>query len=221
MKAHMLEVHTSTTRNPIIAQNQMLLTMVQMVNAKVALKAWVNWKTILGGQGTNLSMYWAQMFPPHLPIVLKPILFKSINCTLVNGGHGTTWESSSNSMVINWIVECPCEQNPPPHSLRLTFLLGSKHRWSHGWKLGGPRVNGSKLGGCSWNDIIGSHLGHSRGILFFDMPCLIPTRYPLAIMGKNGKQWKKPWIFTLCNALSCKHYLNCAHFSFTSCNPLF
>jgi hypothetical protein len=39
MKAHMLEVHTTMTRNPIIAKNQMLLIMAQMVYAKMALKA--------------------------------------------------------------------------------------------------------------------------------------------------------------------------------------
>ncbi len=42
MKAHMLEVHISMTRNPIIAQNQMLLIMAQIVYAKVALKVQVN-----------------------------------------------------------------------------------------------------------------------------------------------------------------------------------
>ncbi len=57
MKAHMLEVHISMTRNPIIAQNQMLLIMAQIVYAKVALKVQVNYKTILDGRGTNLSMY--------------------------------------------------------------------------------------------------------------------------------------------------------------------
>jgi hypothetical protein len=35
----------------------MLLIMARMVYAKMALTAQVNWRTILGGQGTNLSMY--------------------------------------------------------------------------------------------------------------------------------------------------------------------
>jgi hypothetical protein len=39
---HTLEVHIAMTRNPIIAQNQMLLIMAQIVYAKMALKAQVN-----------------------------------------------------------------------------------------------------------------------------------------------------------------------------------
>jgi hypothetical protein len=115
----------------------------------------------------------------------------------------------------------PMGTKSPPHSLGPTFLSGSKHRRSHGWKLGGPRVNGNKLGSCSWNDIIGLHLGAFWGhFVFWHTPFdthYIPTNYH----GKNEKKWKKSWIFTLCNAIGYKHYLNCTHFSFTSLTPYF
>ncbi len=107
---------------------------------------------------------------------------------LINGGHGTTWELSSNSMVVDWIVECAWEQIPPP--ICGPFLSSSKHKRNHRWKLGGSRVNGNKLGGCGWNYIIGSHLGTFWGHSIFSHLIWYPFDTPQLSwekMKNNGK----------------------------------
>jgi hypothetical protein len=79
---------------------------------------------------------------------------------------------------------------------------GLKSKWKQTWRLWLKLHHRITLG-----DILGA--------FYFFTPHLIPIRYPPTIMGKNEKQWKKSWISTLCNALGCKHHLNCAHFSST------
>jgi hypothetical protein len=41
MKAHMLKVHMTTTKNWMFSKDQVPLIMVQMVYTKVALRVWV------------------------------------------------------------------------------------------------------------------------------------------------------------------------------------
>ncbi len=57
MKAHMLKVNTTITKNLIFAKNQMPLIVAQMVYVEVALEVQVDWRTILGSQGTNMPLY--------------------------------------------------------------------------------------------------------------------------------------------------------------------
>jgi predicted small integral membrane protein len=57
MKAHVLKVNTTITKNLIFARNQVPLIVAQMVYVEVALGVQVDWRTILGSQGTNMPLY--------------------------------------------------------------------------------------------------------------------------------------------------------------------